>query len=281
MNKFKDVSMGPKWLEATATLMLERHKLFPSKVLEGFVARIGTNAEMMRALIGTDVIRQKAMAFLEVQATKMKKGSSQEEKGGVQTGNESHAGLGSSPTGGVHEAPARHDCIGPASSSSSEVREYAELHDVGGLGSDGEVHPTVEIHNNDGLSVSVTAHSRHKPGNARRGLAAMTRAATVTRIFSIALSDGSDFMQLTHGAVKRIIPNSAFDAAMAFQALAYAQVTDDTVKVSEFLPQEIATEHAAKARKFSRLAEQGVSITVDAFLKMEEQRLIESVAVPV
>ncbi len=117
--------------------------------------------------------------------------------------------------------------------------------------------------------VHVRDYQRNLPGQARHGLKEIQEAAKVSPlVFTVKLSNGMDFKKMCGREVRKIVPNTSFDFAMAIQAQRYAQFDDEAI-MSDVIPDDVLKLHGSKAKRFSEMVTQGVQITIDAFLAMD------------
>src|ERR1700730_4368336 len=122
-------------------------------------------------------------------------------------------------------------------------------------------------------TIHVRQHDRHRPGNARHGLAeALAARALAPAAYSLELPDGRDYMGLRIREVKRIVPDSAFAACLSYQTQLYGQYDDESI-VRDVMPVDVVKGHVALAKRYAKLVQDRVEITVPAFLAMETRHV--------
>ncbi len=170
--------------------------------------------------------------------------------------------------GGVRPTSASHGGIGPVGATAASPTG----------GDSGGVQPCAGSQAARGPAatkpVPVAAHRRHFPGHARIGLAEATIAAKLApAVYAPALSDGRKVMPMTYREARQEQPKRQRDAVYLAMVLAYAQPSDDMMRLQDAIPEAIFKQREDWTREWMDLAGRRIEMTVEAFITMKERQV--------
>jgi len=262
-----------------ATKALERCSIDPEKAYNGFYNNIRASGEI-RAIIGADALAESLAAYLQARASDMQNKASAQagDAGGVQSEFDSHRQRG--PAGASHTTSS-------AQAESGGVQAGFDIHiaDVpaGTASPNGEEGGVVQALDDSQSRrgpaastkpVPVTAYRRNFPGHARQGLAEAKIAAKLApAVYAPALSDGRKVMPMTYREARQERPKRLRDAVLLDMLLAYAQPASDTMRLQDTIPVDIFKQREAWTKDYMSLADERITMTVEAFIAMKEQAI--------